>query len=195
MRVMRLFQAVFLLALVPATAYAAMIASHASPPVVPAVGKLASLSINSFHGNATKIGSSTTSPTAEAQIPPIAASQAVHSQPISSLLPASVSIASKVIHQSNGTILFNVTAGTSLIIGSGTGSETFTLVNGTGIFNQHSLVVIVHATVTMGSDSGQLVLIGEANSTTGNIMVGFASPQSKLAGRFFLSFDATLTVS
>jgi hypothetical protein len=95
-----------------------------------------------------------------------------------------------IIRQNEGVILFNVT-GTSLRIGS----ETFTVINGTGIFNRQSLVVNVHATVTMGGDSGQLVLIGRADSTTGSTTVGFASPQSKLAGRFFLSFDARLMVS
>ena len=194
MGMMRLFQAVFLLALVPATAYAAMVASHPSAQVVPA-GKLSSLSIKSFQGNATKIGNSTTSHTPEAQIPPVAASsQAAHSQSGSSLVAASIIIISKIIRQNEGVIFFNVT-GTSLTIHSATGLETFNVADGTGIFNQHSLVVNVHATVTMGTDSAQLILIGEATSTTGNITVGFASPQSKLAGSLFLSFDATLTIS
>ena len=195
MRIVRLFQAVFLLALVPVTAYAAMVASNASAPVVPSAGKLASLSITSFHGNATKIGNSTAAPATEADIPPVAApSQAAQSQSSSGLVSASVKIVSNIIHHNNGTIVFTVT-GTSLTIHSTTGLETFNVVDGTGIFNKQSLVVIVHATVTMGSESNQLVLIGRATSTTGTITVGFASPQSKLAGSFFLSFDATLTIS
>ena len=194
MAMMRLFQAVFLLALVPATAYAAMVASHASTPIVPATGNLTSLSINSFHGNATTIGNST-SQMSDAQIPPVAvSSQATRSQSGSGPVSASVSIASKIIRQNNGTIVFNVT-GTSLIIHSATGIQTFNVVNGTGIFNQHSLIVNVHATVTMGTETAQLILIGTANSTTGSITVRFESPQSKLAGSFFLSFDATLTIS
>ncbi len=191
MAMMRLFQAVFLLALVPATAYAAIAASHTSTPIAPVAGKLTSLSINSFNGNATKIGDSSSSHTPDVQIPPVAASsQAAQSQSGSSLPKASVSIVSKIIHQNDGVIVFNVTAASLTI-----GSQTFTGMNGTGIFNQHSLVVVVHATVTMGTESAQLVLIGEATSTTGSITVGFASPQSKLAGSFFLSFDAKLTIS
>ncbi len=188
---MRLFQAVFLLALVPATVYAAMVAAHPSATLVPATEKLTSLSIKSFEGNATRIGNSTTAPTPDPDIPPVAIpSQATPLQTGSGLVPANVSITSRIIRQNEGIILFNVT-GTSLRVGS----ETFMVVNGTGIFNQNSLVVNVHATVTMGSDSGQLILIGRAGSATGNTMVGFASPQSKLAGSFFLSFDAKLTVS
>ncbi len=191
MGMMRLFQAVFLLALVPATVYAAMVTAHPSATLVPATDKLTSLSIKSFEGNATRIGNSTTPTTPEPDVPPVALpSQAAQPQPGSGLVSASVNITSKIIRQNEGVILFNVT-GTSLRIGS----ETFMVVDGTGIFNLHSLVVNVHATVTMGSDSGQLVLIGRAGSTTGSTMVGFASPQSKLAGSFFLSFDAKLTVS
>ena len=191
MGMIKLFQAVFLLALIPATAYAAMVMSRGSTTLVPAAGKLTSLSINSFHGNATKIGNSTSVPTPEPDIPPVAApSQAAQLQAGSSLVLAFVNITSKILDQNHGVIVFNVT-GTSLMIGS----ETFMVKNGTGIFNLQSLVVNVHATVKMGSDSGQLVLIGRANSTTGSITVGFASPQSKLAGSFFLSFDAKLIMS
>ncbi len=104
-------------------------------------------------------------------------------------------ITATIVHSTNGTITFNVT-GTSLVIGS----TTYTVDNGTGIFNQHSMVVVVQATVTSGSTSGHLVLKGVATKAStvegaGGYSVSFTDPQSKLAGSFFLSLDGTLTIS
>ena len=91
--------------------------------------------------------------------------------------------------------MFNVTR-TSLQIGS----TTYSVGNGIGIFNQHSMVVVVHATVMSGSTTGHLVLIGRvtgpAATEGGNgFNVSFGSPESKLASGFFLSLDGTLIIS
>jgi hypothetical protein len=153
----------------------------------------------SISGNATTIGNATKSPTPDPDLGPVVAS----SSPVLSLSqPASVhvtaSIVSTIVKETNGTWLFNVT-GTVLTIGS----TSYNVVNGTGIYNQHSLVIVVHATVTNGGTTSRLVLIGEANGaltssnegSTSSVGVTFGAPQSKLAGRFFLSLDGTLTVS
>jgi len=111
------------------------------------------------------------------------------SQPIR----ANVTISSKIINQNDALIMFNITSVTLKI-----GSTTYTGTNGTGIFNQHSLVVVVHATVTSGSTSGMLILIGQAGAsltTTSSTSVDFSSPQSKLASTDFLSLTGSLTVS
>lgn len=92
-------------------------------------------------------------------------------------------------------MIFNVT-GTSLTIGS----TTYHVVNVTGVFNQHSMIVVLDATVTNGSTTGHLILIGKVAGTTSGegthgFNVSFGSPQSKLAASFFLSLDGTLTLS
>jgi hypothetical protein len=104
-----------------------------------------------------------------------------------------VSVSSKIANQNDALVQFNITSVTLKI-----GSTTYTGTNGTGIFNQRSLVVIVHATVTSGSTSGMLILIGHASAsltTNGTTTVTFSSPQSKLASNDFLSLKGTLTVS
>jgi hypothetical protein len=78
------------------------------------------------------------------------------------------------------------------------GSTTYSSSDGKGIFNQHSLVVVIHATVTSGSTSAELILIGRAGAsltTASSTTVDFSSPQSKLASIDFLSLKGTLTVS
>ena len=92
-------------------------------------------------------------------------------------------------------MMFNVT-GTRLRIGS----TNYNVVNGTGMFNQHSMIVVVHATVTSGSTIGHLVLISEVTGTASGegsqgFNVSFGSAQSKLAASFFLSLDGTLSLS
>jgi hypothetical protein len=147
----------------------------------------------SISGNATPIGNATKSSTPKADLVAVVAS----SSPVgSSSQPASVhataSIVSTIVKKTNGTWMFNIT-GTVLTIGS----THYNVINGTGIFNQHSLVIIVHATVTNGGTTSRLVLIGEANGalTSSSVGVTFDAPQSKLAGRFFLSLDGTLTLA
>jgi len=115
---------------------------------------------------------------------PQASSQSIH---------ATVTISSKIVNQNDAIVQFNVTSVTLQI-----GSTTYTGTNGTGIFNQHSLVVVVHASVTSGSTSGMLILIGHAEAsltTASSTSVDFSSPQSKLASSDFLSLKGTLTVS
>jgi hypothetical protein len=104
-----------------------------------------------------------------------------------------VSVSAKIANQNDAVVQFNVTSVTLKI-----GSTTYTGINGTGILNQHSLVVVVHATVTSGSTSGMLILIGHAGAsltTTSTTSVDFSSPQSKLASSDFLSLTGSLTVS
>jgi len=63
------------------------------------------------------------------------------------------------------------------------------------------MIVVLHATVTNGSTTGHLILIGTVAGTftgegSGNgFNVAFGSPQSKLASSFFLSLDGTMTIS
>jgi len=108
---------------------------------------------------------------------------------------ASVSISATVIQKnSSAVIAYRVEAGGSLTIGE----TTYDIVNGTGIFNQHSLVVVLHATVQSGDWTGMLILHGHATqalSDPGTVSVDFDTPQSKLAAKFFLELEGTLTLS
>jgi hypothetical protein len=104
-----------------------------------------------------------------------------------------VSVSAKIANQNDAVVQFNITSVTLKI-----GSTTYTGSNGTGIFNQHSLVVVVHATVASGSTSGMLVLIGHASAslaTSSSLTVDFSSPESKLSSSDFLSLTGSLTVS
>jgi hypothetical protein len=155
-----------------------------------------SLSI-SVSGNATKIGNSTeTASSSHAPADSPAATSTVLLAPSGQpTVTANAQIVATVIRSNNGTIMFNVT-GTSLTIGT----TIYNVVNGTGIFNQHSMIVVLHATVTNGSTTGHLILIGEVTGTASTegshtVNVSFGSPQSKLAASFFLSLDGTLTLS
>jgi hypothetical protein len=155
-----------------------------------------SLSI-SVSGNATKIGNSTeTASSSHAPTDSPATTSTVLLAPSGQpTVTANAQIVATVIRSNNGTIMFNVT-GTSLTIGT----TTYNVANGTGIFNQHSMIVVLHATVTNGSTTGHLILIGEVTGTapgegSHNLSVSFGSPQSKLAASFFLSLDGTLTLS
>ncbi len=201
MSVQRLIAIALLVAVVPIGAYAAVGALHAQPQLstgTPSNNRNSSLSI-SASGNSSVIGKSSTA-TGEQHAGQHAtgvASAGQSSNEKATTPGASVQITATIVHSTNGTITFNVT-GTSLVIGS----TTYTVDNGTGIFNQHSMVVVVQATVSTGSTTGHLVLKGTATPSSstveggaGGYSVSFTDPQSKLAGSFFLSLDGTLTIS
>ncbi len=158
----RLLAVALLLSIVPATAFAA-VATHSAHQASASSTKLSSLSIN-VSGNATTIGDRATPSVPPMQMIPALVSDTpeASSQPIR----ANVTISSKIINQNDALIMFNITSVTLKI-----GSTTYTGTNGTGIFNQHSLVVVVSTSVD------------------------FSSPQSKLASIDFLSLKGTLTVS
>jgi hypothetical protein len=172
--------------------------AHA-PAVSPSSVANTSLSI-SVSGNATKIGNSTETSSSSHETDPTIVSLVSYQSlpelaaPASTTTTASADITATVVHSTNGTIVFNVT-GTRLVIGT----TTYTVVNGTGIFNQHSMGVHIEATVVNGSTTSHLVLNGEVTGTisgeTTGFNVSFNDPQSKLAGSFFLSLDGTLTLS
>ncbi len=146
------------------------------------------------HGNATVIGAGNESN------PPMPSLIVTTEPPVSigpvenQSMTASVSIKATVDSRNESAVItFDIT-GSLLTIGS----KTYTVVNGTGIFNQRSLVVVLHATVTLAGTSSILVLIGHADSalsSNGSVGVMFGSPESKLAGKFFLSLKGTLTLS
>lgn len=194
MSIHRLIPIFLLLAIVPVAAYTAVGTMHVNTQThpsstAPSVSVDSSVSI-SVSGNATRIGHSNET-----------ASQS-HGHSHSHLGPqvvsttASATIKGTVILSTNGTMRFNIT-GTSLTIGS----TTYTVVNGSGIVNRHSMIVVLHATVMNGNTIGHLILIGRVTGTlpqegSGSGMnVSFSSPQSKLASSFFLSLDGTLTLS
>ncbi len=107
---------------------------------------------------------------------------------------ASVSITAVVVERNNTSVIVFGADGTSLTIGG----VTYQVVNGTGIFNQHSLVVVFHGTVQTGDWTGTLILIGPADqalSDPGTVAVTFNSPQSKLASKFFLELDGTIRLA
>jgi hypothetical protein len=189
MAIPRLLVVALLLSFVPATAFA-VIATHSSQALLTSSTKLSSLSI-AVSGNATAIGTDPTPNVPPNQVLPAIATGA--SAESSQSVHVDVSVSSKIANQNDALVQFNITSVTLKI-----GSTTYTGTNGTGIFNQQSLVVIVHATVTSGSTSGMLILIGHASAsltTNGTTTVTFSSPQSKLASNDFLSLKGTLTVS
>lgn len=98
---------------------------------------------------------------------------------------ADVSVSVKIGNQNDAVIGFNVTNVTLKI-----GPTTYTGSDGSGIFNQHSLIVVVHAPVSSGSNYGMLILIGHASASltsSTSLTIDFSSPQSKLASNDFLS--------
>ncbi len=194
MAIPRILQAVLLLSLIPATAYAIVETRGPQGQTPLATAKLASLAIQA-NGKATPIGNGSTPQidTPAVALPSIPARPPVSTSSPSAQMMANVSITSMIQQSNSAVIVYNIT-GTSLTIGD----KTYKVVNGTGIFNQQSLVVVLHATVTLGDTTGVLILIGQAEhalSTTGSVGVTFTSPQSKLAGKFFLSLKGTLTLS
>lgn len=179
----RLLQAAIILSLLPVSSYAVMSAmrpstSHDAPT-------LASVSIQA-EGTAAAIPDITITLPDQARIPPQA-----HVPVSSETLSARVTLSSEVQVQNSGVITYRITSGTLEI-----GDTDYELVDGTGIFNQHSLVVVLHAATS--SEGPSLVLIGHAEepqSNPGSAAVAFTSPQSKLAGKFFLNLDSgTLTL-
>jgi len=189
MTIPKLLVVALLLSIIPATAYA-VVATHSSQAPSVSSTKLASLSI-AVSGNATTIGSDSAPQVPANQVLPTVATQA--SAQSSPSAHADVSVSAKISNQNDAVIQFNVTSVTLKI-----GSTTYTGINGTGIFNQHSLIVVMHASVSSGSSSGMLILIGHASASltaNGSTTVIFSSPQSKLASSDFLSLKGTLTVS
>jgi hypothetical protein len=189
MAIPRLLTIALLLSLIPATAFAA-VATHSPHQASASSTKLSSLSIN-VSGNATTIGDRATPSVPTTQMIPALVSGTPEAS--SQTFHATVTVSSKVVNQNDAVVRFNITSVTLKI-----GSTTYTGTNGTGIFNQQSLVVVVHATVTSGSTSGMLILIGHAGAsltTSGSTTLTFSSPQSKLASSDFLSLTGKLTVS
>ena len=195
----KLLQAVLILSLIPATAYAVATVGRPDHPSPASMG-LATLSITA-DGNARAIGNTgqmvdarpeSTPPSLPITLP--VSGDIEMMPPAGDVSPASVLITATVLQKnSSAVIAFNIT-GTSLTIGE----TTYQVVNGTGIFNQRSLVVVLHATVTTSDWTGTLVLIGHADqalSDPESVGVTFDSPQSKLASKFFLDLSGTLTLS
>jgi hypothetical protein len=71
-----------------------------------------------------------------------------------------MSVSAKIENQNDAVIGFDVTSVTLKI-----GSTTYTGSDGTGIFNQLSLIIVVNASVSSGSSSGMLILIGHASAS------------------------------
>ena len=197
MAISKLLQAILVLSLIPVGAYAVTTASQSSH--TPASMGLASLSI-AADGNATAIGNMDgvdDAGPAELSLPvsiPIGNSPEMR-PPDDEMSAVSVSISATVIQKnSSAVIAYRVETGSSLTIDE----TTYDIVNGTGIFNQHSLVVVLHATVQSGDWTGTLILHGHAKqalSAPGTVSVDFDTPQSKLAAKFFLELEGTLTLS
>jgi len=185
----KLLVVALLLSIIPATAYA-VVATHSSQAPSVSSTKLASLSI-AVSGNATAIGNDSVAHVPANQVLPTVATEA--SAQSSPSAHADVSVSAKISNQNDAVMQFNVTSVTLKI-----GSTIYTGINGTGIFNQHSLIVVMHASVSSGSSSGMLILIGHASASltaNGSTTVIFSSPQSKLASSVFLSLKGTLTIS
>ena len=185
----KLLVVALLLSIIPAAAYA-VVATHSSQAPSVSSTKLASLSI-AVSGNATTIGNDSTPHMPPHQVSPAIVTEA--SAESSQSVHTDVSVTAKISNQNDAVTQFNVTSVTLKI-----GSTTYTGSIGTGIFNQHSLVVVIHASVSSGSSSGMLILIGHASAsltTDGSTMLTFSSPQSKLAFSDFLSLKGTLTTS
>jgi hypothetical protein len=107
---------------------------------------------------------------------------------------ANVSISATVVQKNSSAVIVYRLSDSSLTIGG----TNYQIVNGTGIFNQRSLVLVLHATVQSGDWTGMLILHGHADqalSDPGTVLVSFDTPQSKLASKFFLELEGTLTLS
>jgi len=199
MAISKLLQAILVLSLIPVGAYAVTTASQSIH--TPASMGLASLSI-AADGNAIAIGSmdhidESRPELGEVSLPvstPVGDNLEMR-PPSGVMSAANVSISATVVQKnSSAVIAYRVEAGGSLTIGE----TTYDIVNGTGIFNQHSLVVVLHATVQSGDWTGMLILHGHATqalSDPGTVSVDFDTPQSKLAAKFFLELEGTLTLS
>lgn len=196
MAISKLLQAILVLALIPVGAYAVTTASQSSH--TPASMGLTSLSI-AADGNATAIGNMDgvdDARPAELSLPvsiPIGNSPEMR-PPNGEMSAASVSISATVVQKNSSAVIAYKVIGSSLTIGG----TNYQIVNGTGIFNQHSLVVVLHATVQSGDWTGVLILHGHTDqdlSDTGTVSVNFDTPQSKLASKFFLELEGTLTLS
>ncbi len=185
----KLLVVALLLSIIPATAYA-VVATHSSQAPSVSSTKLTSLSI-AVSGNATTIGNVSAPHVLPDQVLPTVATEA--SAESAPSVHADVSVSAKISNQNDAVMQFNVTSVTLKI-----GSTTYTGSNGTGIFNQHSLIVVIHASVSSDTSSGMLILIGHASAsltTNGTTTLTFSSPESKLASSDFLSLKGTLTVS
>ena len=196
MAISKLLQTILVLSLIPVGAYAVTTASQSSH--TPASLGLSSLSI-AADGNATVIGNMDgvdDARPAELSLPvsiPIGNSPEMR-PPNGEMSAASVSISATVVQKNSSAVIAYKVSGSSLTIGG----TTYQIVNGTGIFNQHSLVVVLHATVQSGDWTGMLILHGRATqalSDPGTVSVDFDTPQSKLAAKFFLELKGTLTLS
>jgi len=185
----KLLVVALLLSIIPATAYA-VVATHSSQAPSVSSTKLTSLSI-AVSGNATTIGNVSAPHVLPDQVLPTVATEA--SAESAPSVHADVSVSAKISNQNDAVMQFNVTSVTLKI-----GSTTYTGSNGTGIFNQHSLIVVIHASVSSDTSSGMLILIGHASAsltTNGTTTLTFSSPESKLASSDFLSLKGTLNVS
>jgi hypothetical protein len=196
MAISKLLQTILVLSLIPVGAYAVTTASQSSH--TPASLGLSSLSI-AADGNGTVIGNMDGVDGArpgELSLPvsiPIGSSPEMR-PPNGEMSTASVSISATVVQKNGSAVIAYKVSGSSLTIGG----TTYQIVNGTGIFNQHSLVVVLHATVQSGDWTGVLILHGHAKqalSDPGTISVDFDTPQSKLAAKFSLELEGTLTLS
>lgn len=199
MAISKLLQAILVLSLIPIGAYA--VATTTNPSHTPASLGLNSLSITA-EGNATAIGSmdhvdDSRPELSDLSLPvstPVGDNPEMR-PPSGVMSAANVSISATVVQKNTSAVIaYRVETGSSLTIGE----TTYDIVNGTGIFNQHSLVVILHATVQSGDWTGMLILHGHAKqalSDPGTVSVDFDMPQSKLASKFFLELEGTLTLS
>ncbi len=193
----KLLRAVLILSLLPVATYAVAVATHGNH-------EPASIGLGTFslvaEGHATAIGITAdkgnggeSGPTSRSMPVILPITDEIEIQP-SVDLSASISISAAVIQEdSSAVITYDVTGNHLTMDGT-----LYEIVNGTGIFNQQSLVVVLHATVTTGDWTGTLVLIGhadEALSDPDSVGVTFDSPQSKLASKFFLDLSGTLTLS
>lgn len=152
------------------------------------------------HGNAKKIDGTTTSPESpiNANLPvrfPTAdpTIQSTSNAPLASATnAASVSITSTVEQRNESADTAFTIAGSSLSIGD----NTYTIVNGTGIFNQAKPHRCPLCDCHLRRSFDRLIMIRHTDhvlSGAGSSDVTLSSPQSKLTSQFFLSLKGTLT--
>ena len=198
MAISKLLQAILVLSLIPVGAYAVTTASQSSH--TPASLALSSLSI-AADGNATAIGSMEHIDDSRPELSDLSLPVSIPVTDNPEMRPpsgeestASVSINATVVQKNSSAVIVYRLSGSSLTIGG----TNYQIVNGTGIFNQRSLVLVLHATVQSGDWTGMLILHGHADqalSDPGTVSVNFDTPQSKLAAKFFLELEGTLTLS
>ncbi len=194
----RILYATLILLLVPAAVYAVTFRQPSHPGR--ASVDLSTISITA-NGNATRVGQpAERSELAHPESTPISlpvvlpATERTTTPVAADASSASVSITATVVERNNTSVIAFDADGISLTIEG----VTYNVVNGTGIFNQRSLVVVFHGTVQTGDWTGTLILIGRADqalSDPGTVAVAFNSPQSKLASKFFLELDGTLRLA